>query len=200
MSFASAHDAGRMPGSYLGAMIVVSCAACLTPLEIFLVELWPLHGFASLLLVAAPLAAGWGIARRLPDAYYKTRRVESSGRVYEAIGIRVFKRFVPNGDYINRVIRRADPGYRVVRDVPSVVTFEGATRWAERSHLVSLMMVLPAAVYAVILGWDKFALWLTLPNIPFHLYPVLLQRYTRARIQRVIAKQTRRQPEPSLVD
>jgi hypothetical protein len=37
---------------------------------------------------------------------------------------------------------------------------------------------------------------LTPPNIPFHLYPVLLQRYTRARIQRVMAKQTRRQRSP----
>ena len=42
----------------------------------------------------------------------------------------------------------------------------------------------PAAVYATVAGWLGMALWLTLPGIPLHVYPVLLQRYTRARMAR----------------
>ena len=181
-------EAAQISNLYLGAMIVVNCAFCLTPVELFLVEIWPRHGFFSLLLFVAPLIVGCAIARVLPERYYRIRHFESSGRVYERIGIRFFKRFVPNGDYINQVIRRSQPGYRVVHDRDSIVNHEAATRWAERCHIVSLFLVVPCTAYALMLGWNKFALWLVLPNIPLHLYPILLQRYTRARIQNVLRR------------
>ena len=45
----------------------------------------------------------------------------------------------------------------------------------------------PAAVYATYAGWSGMALWLALPSIPLHLYPALLQRYTRARMAKALA-------------
>lgn len=185
---AGGKGAAQVSGRYLGAVIVVSCAACVTPVELFIVEVWPRHGFFSLLLVIAPVAAGWATARLLPERYYRIRAFESGGRVYEWLGIRLFKRFVPDGDYVNRLVRRSDPGYRLVRDADSLVRFEARTRLAEKCHVAGLWLALPCAAYALLLGWDGFALWLLLPNVPLHLYPVLLQRYTRARIQRVLAR------------
>ena len=182
---AEGEGATRIQGTYLGVIIVLSCAACLTPIELFLMEIWGRHGFFSLLFLAGPLAAGYFVAGRLPERYYRIKTFESSGRVYERLGVRFFKRFVPNGDYINRVMRRYEPGYRVVRCEGSLVEFEARTRLAERCHVAGLLIALPSAAYALMLGWNGFALWLLLPNIPLHLYPVLLQRYTRARIQRV---------------
>lgn len=178
--------ATRIPSLYPGAIIIVSCAAGLVPLELFLVEIWSRHGFFSLLLVILPLVAGCLIVQSLPERYYRTKRFESSGRLYESLGIRFFKRFPPNGDYINRVNRRFNPAYRVVCDKASIVEFEASTRLSERCHLIGLFLVLPSVALALALGWNQFALWLLLPNIPLHFYPVLLQRYTRARIERVL--------------
>jgi Glycosyl-4,4'-diaponeurosporenoate acyltransferase len=138
------------------------------------------------------LIAGWIIVRLLPERYYQIKSFESSGRVYERLGIRFFKRFVPNGDYINRRIRHSEPVYRVICDENSIVKFEAGTRLAERCHIVSLLLMLPSAAYALMLGWNNFALWILLPNIPLHLYPVLLQRYTRARIQKVLNRGKRK--------
>lgn len=189
---AGGKSATQLSGLYLGAMIIFSCAVSITPIELFLIEVWPRHGFFSLLLFVAPLIAGWVFARLLPERYYRIKPCEWSGRVYERLGIRFFKRFVPNGDYINRIIRHSDPGYRVVCDEESIARFEVGTRLAEKCHLAGLWLALPCTVYALLLGWNKYALWLLIPNVLLHLYPVLLQRYTRARIQRVLKRGKRK--------
>lgn len=185
-------SAAQISGMYLGVVIIINCAACLIPIELFLMEIWHRHEFFSLLFFVIPLIAGWIIAELLPERYYRIKPFELSGRVYERLGIRFFKRFVPNGEYINRIIRRSEPGYRVICDENSIVKFEAETRLAERCHIVSLLLMLPSAAYALMLGWNNFALWILLPNIPLHLYPVLLQRYTRARIQKVLNRGKRK--------
>ena len=110
-----AADAGgksaQLSGLYMGAMIIVNFAISITPIELFMLEVWPRHGFFSLLLFVAPLIAGCVFVQLLPERYYRIKSCESSGRIYERLGIRFFKRFTPNGDYINRVIRRSDSGY-----------------------------------------------------------------------------------------
>lgn len=176
----------RLPGWYHAVMIIISCTACILPMEMFLFEIWPLHGFFSLLFFLLPLIGGSLLALCLPQQYYRTKYFEASGHVYERLGIRFFKRIVSDGDYINRFTRRSDPGYRVVSNKGSLLRFEAGTRWAECLHLAWLVVTLPSIVYALILDWNWFALWLFLPNILLHLYLVLLQRYTRARIHRVL--------------
>jgi hypothetical protein len=183
---AGGKNANRITGTYLGFIITISCAASFTPIELFLVEIWSRHGFFSLLLFVVPFITGWMIAELLPARYYRIKTFESSGLVYERLGIRFFKRFVPKGDYINRIIRRSEPAYRVVRNEASIDKFEAETRLAEKCHIAWLFLTLPSTVYALLLGWNGFALWLLLPNIPLHVYPILLQRYTRTRIQKVL--------------
>ena len=183
---AAAKSTNRISGLYMGAIIILSCAVSVVPIELFLIEIWPRHGFSSLLLFVGPLVAGGIIARILPERYYRIRSFESGGRIYERLGVRFFKRFVPNGDYVNRRIRQAHPNYRVIFDQESMVRFEVGTHLAEALHIGGLILAVPCSAYALLLGWNKFALWLLLANIAVHFYPVLLQRYTRSRIQTVL--------------
>ena len=136
-----------------------------------------------LLVLLASLAV-W----RLPEGYYRCHPFERRGRLYEMLGVRYFRMLVPHGDVINWLVRRSQPGYRVVRDRQTLADYEARTRPAEAFHLGSLLVIAPAAVYATFAGWSGMALWLTLPSIPLHLYPVLLQRYTRARIARALLR------------
>jgi hypothetical protein len=86
-------------------------------------------------------------------------------------------------------MRRVNRSHLLVRyNEESIARFAELTRLAEKSHLASLWLPLPCVVYALQLGWYEFALLLPLPNVPLHVYPVLLQRYTSARIQRVVAQ------------
>jgi hypothetical protein len=160
--------ATRISNIYLGAIIVINCAACLTPIELFLLEVWPVHGFLCLAFFLVPLGAGYVLVQHLPEQYYRIKRFELSGRIYEGIGIRCFKRFVPNGDYINRLARRRDARYRVLRDKASIFEFEAGTRIAERCHLLSLLVMLPSASYALMSGLNGFALAIVLAASEIH--------------------------------
>jgi len=121
----------------------------------------------------------------LPRAYYRVAPAHRARRLYEALGVRIFKAFATDGDRINRRARRVDPRYRVIRDRSAVDCFEAGTMAGERSHLVLLLVGLCSGVFALRIGWHGWAAGLTAANVIFNLYPVLLQRYNRARIARL---------------
>lgn len=121
---------------------------------------------------------------KLQQGYFEIRPWESDGRLYERLGVRLFRFVVPMGDCINWFVRRFQPDYRVVSE-QSVADFIKRTETAERFHLACLLAIAPSALYSILLQWWAFAMLLTLPNIVLHVYPILLQRYTRARIQRL---------------
>jgi hypothetical protein len=189
---AGEHSQPRISKLHFGAIIILSWTACVIPIEFFVIELWPRHGFSSLLLVLGSILAAGMVTKLLPEPYYRIRTFESGGRIYELLGVRFFKRFVPKGDYINQSIRQYHPGYKIVFDEKSIVRFEAGTRLAERLHVGAFVLSLPCFAYALLLGWNGFAVWLIVPNLAFHVYPVLLQRYSRGRIQTILDRRNRK--------
>lgn len=125
---------------------------------------------------------------RLPPAYYQPRPFELRSTFYERLGVRVFRRVATNGDLINMLIRRHAPTYRVVRSSTSLDEYCARTYYGEKWHLVLLLMGMITTIYAAYIGWFATALFLTTTNIVFNLYPVLLQRYTRVRIAKMMAQ------------
>jgi len=53
---------------------------------------------------------------------------------------------------------------------------------SEKSHLMMLVFGVMSAGFAVAIGWTGWAIYLTAGNVLVNLYPILLQRYTRARL------------------
>jgi hypothetical protein len=121
----------------------------------------------------------------LPAAYYECWEGRRGLRVFEALGVRTFKRYASNGDLVNRLARRSDPRYRIVRDRASARAFADGTGTGERYHLVFLLMGLFTAAHAASIGWYGWAVALSAGNVAFNAYPVLLQRYNRHRIARL---------------
>jgi hypothetical protein len=134
------------------------------------------------------------VPRLLPATYYRCWEGRRGPRVYGAVGVRAFKRLVPNGDLVNRWARRLDPRYRVIRDQASAVAWLDRTRDSERSHLVLLVAGLLTAAYAARIGWNGWAVGLTASNVVFNLYPVFLQRYTRCRIAKLLRHRVQESP------
>jgi hypothetical protein len=167
----------------------------LGPLAMFWLYVWgPLRPFdypagdlsprlsTFILLAGLSIAMWW-----LPEAYYRVRPVEQSGRLYEALGVRLFRAFVPDGDLSNRWRRRREPRFRIVRNRRMAEAFAWRTRESERAHLVLLMMGILSTAFAWQIGWHGWAAYLGIGNVLVNLYPVLLQRYTRSRIARLVA-------------
>lgn len=140
------------------------------------------HVVPFLVACAASVSAWW-----LPPAWYRTREVERDGRVYECLGVRLFRRVVPNGDWVNAWRRRRDPSFRVVSNYATAVEHWRRAMEGERNHLVLFLMSGAAAVYAWRLGWSGWGKYFVVANVLVNVYPILLQRYTRARIERIAA-------------
>src|SRR5215472_7924009 len=164
---------------------VVVALTWILPILIFWYRAWdtsrPLVPLAYLACASVSIAAAF-----FPDSYFRPKAFELRGKLYEAMGVRLFRRFMMDGDYMNRRLRRAVPNYRFIAGRDSMRRFEALTRANERGHLILLLSGLPPTVYAVASGWPKFAAYFVIVNILLNVYPILLQRYTRARICRIL--------------
>lgn len=124
--------------------------------------------------------------------WFNLREFERDGRFYERLGIRIFRRFAAKGDYWNRLRRRADPGFRNVSDVHSAIEWEALTRRNEAIHLCSLAVGISILVWLSMHGEYAWLIVVFFAVLVWDVYPIMLQRYTRARIWRIKAMANRR--------
>lgn len=111
-------------------------------------------------------------------------RAFERGAFYPALGIRLFRLLAPDGDLINRRLRRFDANYRAIADRSALRAHIIGTYSNERAHLSLFLVGLFTAGFAVATGdWLPAGL-VSIGNVLFNLYPAMHQRYKRARIRR----------------
>ncbi len=118
----------------------------------------------------------------LPRGWFRPRGFER-GRLYPALGLRLFRTIATDGDWINGRLRRLDPNYRVVRDRRTRDEHIAGTIINERWHIAWLLLGLMTAGSAVATRQYGWAIAVTIFNAAFNLYPVFHQRYKRARLR-----------------
>ncbi len=122
--------------------------------------------------------------------YFEPRAFErwEEGLLYKVLGVHYFKKIVPTGgEYVNRII-----GYHPIKDAESreegLINWEKHTRVCETAHCIfSVIMLLPALA-EIADGDHTRAVITTAVNIAGNVYPILLQRYNRARIYNALEK------------
>ncbi|MBY6204020.1 glycosyl-4,4'-diaponeurosporenoate acyltransferase CrtO family protein [Halomonas denitrificans] len=132
-----------------------------------------------------------GLWRVLPHAYFRIRHFERLQRPHDRLGIRTFRKWVPDGDLANRWARRLDPGHRIIRDRRTAEAFVDRTIDSERGHVVLLALGLLTAGHAIAIGWTGWALFLTFGSVVVNVYPILLQRATRVRLEAALSRPSR---------
>ncbi len=120
------------------------------------------------------------------DKYYLPKSFEMNGKLYAGSGVRLYKKFMFNGDIYNRILRKFKPAHRIISNRSSLVVWEKESRAKEFGHLIHFIMGLIALIYALTEGYYQAAIYLAILNILFNLYPIMLQRYNRARIYRIL--------------
>ena len=117
--------------------------------------------------------------------YFNLRSFELDGRFYEVLGVRLFKRFASSGDFCNRRRRRSDTGFRNIKDYGSAIEWEAHARFNELAHLSNLIFSLVMIVWLCFRArytWIGVIMFL---NVILNVYPIMLQRYNRGRIERI---------------
>ncbi len=123
------------------------------------------------------------------DAWFRPKAFESE-HLYEALGAKILKRYVPTGgDLMMRRLRRDHPERRwVTSSLHSLYLYERRTRLNESIHLIGFTGFTILAAHKFFSGSLTFGLTVALVlNLILGLWPVVLQRYNRLRLCRVLA-------------
>jgi hypothetical protein len=142
--------------------------------ETFFGALWAQYWFVPYLLSL--------LALLLPPAWFRTWSWERNGRIYETLGVRWLKQFLIGGELMNRTVRKSAPGYRAYAGKSDRQRIFSEACAAEKAHIIMFLFALWPALFAAAVGWWAYAVLLTVANVGVNLYPIMVQRYTRARM------------------
>ncbi len=140
------------------------------------------------LLLSWVTIVGQSISLNLPQRYFEIKVFERSERIYKSLGVRLFKRLVRRGPLtiFNQSLRCSKGMTRSY--LPYLEQF---MRKAETGHLSAAILMLLFIGYALLRGWFDAVGWMLLFNVIINGYPVMLQRYNRIRLQKLITKKRR---------
>ena len=129
---------------------------------------------------------GQAVPFSFPAGYYQIQSFERTGRIYERLGVHLFKKLVRRGP-----LAVFNPKLRLPKErtLSALQNLEGEMRNAETAHLFIFLVMLLFTGYALFQGWFATAGWFLLFNLLLNGYPVMLQRYNRIRLQQLIRRQ-----------
>ena len=143
-----------------------------------------LYSLAMSWLIAITIAfASSAIFFRMPPTLFSLARWEKQGKIYDRAGVRAFRWVLfhsPLG-WINANFRlsagRADCD-RLLRETNS----------AEAVHWLTCFATVMLAISNLHHGYLAYGYAMLLVRIPFDLYPIMLQRWNRGRVLRVLKR------------
>jgi hypothetical protein len=135
----------------------------------------------------------------LDSPYFDAHPFEKQGKIYRWLGVEWYRAILLKIGW--ETIRQQQTP--INKSHQHLQAYERATRVSEMGHLLIGIVVLLVTGYVMVTHSVLAARWLILSNILLNGYPVLLQRYTRPRLRRLLARfgaaATSRQPDHSLM-
>jgi hypothetical protein len=118
---------------------------------------------------------------RLPATAHRLRAWELDGRVYERLGVRLVKGLLRRGP-----LAVFNPGLHLPAEpTPErIALLDQRMRDAEAAHAILFVLTLGVVAHALARGWWAAAVATAVFDVAVNGYPVMLQRYNRARLHR----------------
>lgn len=127
--------------------------------------------------------------------YFEPRRIEqvANGRLYVLLGVRLFKRYLPtSGDLVSSVRGRRRIAPIGPDLVSSLLQHEEQTKSWEARHVFGFLSMLALTWWSIAVHGKGNWLVLLGANLLINGYPIMLQRYNRARVRSLLARLTGR--------
>lgn len=118
---------------------------------------------------------------RLPARFHALREFELDGHIYDLLGVRLVKWLLRRGPL---AVFNPDLHMPKERNPGNMAHLEQRMKDAEASHFILLVLTFGVIVHAAVRGWWAAAAWTLLFDMLVNGYPVMLQRYNRARLSR----------------
>jgi hypothetical protein len=159
----------------------------------FLFSLWMMElvpaghwGFAIsvnfLFVIVFTILFDYVLSLNYVSGYFTPKEFEREGKVYKWLGVRQFMYMLKSIGW-DKVIRKGQP---VNNNLDSLKKIEVATRGSEAIHSFAAICV---TIVILWVGWEyslRDIHWLIIANIIFNIYPIMIQRYLRQRLDRLI--------------
>ena len=130
----------------------------------------------------------------LGSSYFRIRRFEYPAKIYQILGVKLFKRILQKYPlpFATRKIQLQG------RSESALLKIEAEMKDAEITHAVGIVSNIILGVLFSMWRDRRFFFWLTLFNVILNLYPVFVQRYNRNRIRILKNHLNGEQKEPAL--
>ena len=119
---------------------------------------------------------------KFSSSYYAEKTWEKRGKLYEKLGIHLFRKLLVLLGW-EKMNKKANP---VQNSIQALTHLEYRTKQSELAHLIIFFIVLGFTLYVALTFTFQESCSLLILNIVINVYPVLLQRYNRPRLQRAI--------------
>lgn len=116
-----------------------------------------------------------------PPRYYRLRPFEIDGQLYRRLGVLGFRWLL-----FKSHIELLNVSAKLSHGKAGLQRLERGGRDAETDHASALLVMVVITAYAGLHGWWVLAGSLLLTNFVANVYPIMLQRYTRARLLPVL--------------
>ncbi|MCP2043595.1 hypothetical protein L1278_001632 [Pontibacter sp. HSC-36F09] len=118
----------------------------------------------------------------LSAEYFDVKVWENGGQVYRWFGVNIFRKLLVWVGW-ERLHKAVSP---VKKDLEALQRMEYNTRQSEFGHLVIFFIVLGFTFFVLYQYGLEQSLWLIFLNVILNVYPILVQRYNRPRLQKAI--------------
>lgn len=118
----------------------------------------------------------------IPSKYFDLLQISNDRFFYESIGVKAFQGFTQNGRIINSILRKREPGYKVIPNRGSVHKFKSQIIIYEKYHVSCMLFFAISFIYGIL--HDKFylAIFILVSLVLYHIIPLLIQQYNKIRI------------------
>lgn len=116
------------------------------------------------------------------STYYKEKKWENRGKVYELLGINFFRKLLLWIGW-EKLNKKANP---IEKNTKSLSHLLYRTKQSELGHIIIFIIVLGFTMFVALEHGIRESLWLLVLNILLNLFPIFLQRYNRPRYLRAI--------------
>jgi hypothetical protein len=136
----------------------------------------------NFMLMACVLTFTETLKSELSSPYYNEKAWEQNGKIYESVGINFFRKLLVWIGW-ERMNKKSNP---IEKNTKALIHLHYKTKQSELGHIIILIVVLGFNIFVAFKFGIIKSLWLLILNIALNLYPILLQRYNRPRIERAI--------------
>jgi hypothetical protein len=120
---------------------------------------------------------------QLPKRYYKTDRWKNQITLYKKMGILTFRDLIRRGQ-----LHKLAPHIQITNRNQSFNVLSKNMQQAETIHVIAFLITFITCIISLIVERVFNGLILMLFNLIFHVYPVMLQRFNRIRIENLVVK------------